>query len=45
MPASVYYVDKGRVPNAIRLSFARYPPAMLQEAAARLARAVEQTSA
>jgi DNA-binding transcriptional MocR family regulator len=43
MPASVYYVDKGRVPNAIRLSFARYPPAMLQEAAARLARAVEQS--
>jgi 2-aminoadipate transaminase len=42
VPARVFYVDPQRVPNAIRLSFARYPPAMLEGAAARLARAIEQ---
>jgi 2-aminoadipate transaminase len=42
VPARVFYVDPQRAPNAIRLSFARYPPAMLEEAAARLARAIEQ---
>ena len=42
MPASVFYVDRGRAPNAIRLSFARYPPDMLEEASVRLARAVGQ---
>jgi 2-aminoadipate transaminase len=42
VPARVFYVNAQRAANAIRLSFARYPPAMLEEAAARLARAIEQ---
>jgi 2-aminoadipate transaminase len=42
VPARVFYVDPQHAPNAVRLSFARYPPAMLEEAAARLARAIEQ---
>ncbi|MDP9294465.1 MAG: aminotransferase class I/II-fold pyridoxal phosphate-dependent enzyme, partial [Actinomycetota bacterium] len=42
VPAGVFYVDRQRAPKAIRLSFARYPPAMLEEAAARLAGAIEQ---
>jgi 2-aminoadipate transaminase len=41
VPASVFYVDPRRAPNAIRLSFARYPPPMLEEAAARMAKALE----
>jgi DNA-binding transcriptional MocR family regulator len=42
VPAAVFYVDRLRAPNAIRLSFARYPPAMLEEAAARLATAIDR---
>lgn len=45
VPARVFYVDRSRAPNAVRLSFARYPPAMLEEAAARLARAIQQSRA
>jgi DNA-binding transcriptional MocR family regulator len=42
VPASVFYVHPERAPEAIRLSFARYSPDMLEEAAARLAAAFEQ---
>ena len=41
VPASVFYVDRHHAPNAIRLSFARYPPELLAEAAKRLASAIE----
>ena len=42
VPASVFYVHPERAPEAIRLSFARYPPELLEEAAARLAAAFDQ---
>jgi DNA-binding transcriptional MocR family regulator len=41
VPGSVFYVDKARAPNAIRLSFARYSPDDLVEAARRLGAAIE----
>ena len=41
VPGRVFFVDKSRAPNAIRLSFARYSPADLAEAARRLGQAVE----
>jgi 2-aminoadipate transaminase len=41
VPARGFYVDPQRVPNAIRLSWARYPPELLAEAAKRLASAIE----
>jgi DNA-binding transcriptional MocR family regulator len=42
MPARVFYVHPERAPEAIRLSFARYPPAVLEEAASRVAAAIER---
>lgn len=41
MPASAFYLDKSAASCAIRLSFSRYSPAELVEAATRLARAMD----
>jgi 2-aminoadipate transaminase len=41
IPDSVFFVDRQRAPNAIRLSFARYPAEMMGEATKRLGTAIE----
>ncbi|HEY9289118.1 MAG TPA: PLP-dependent aminotransferase family protein [Candidatus Dormibacteraeota bacterium] len=43
MPASAFYLDKAAAPSAIRLSFSRYSPDELIEAATRLAKAIDST--
>lgn len=41
MPASAFYLDKAEASSAIRLSFSRYSPAELVEAATRLSKAID----
>jgi DNA-binding transcriptional MocR family regulator len=44
VPGRAFYIDKARAPNAIRLSFARYSPDDLVEAARRLGQAIESAA-
>jgi len=44
MPARPFFLEARRAPEAVRLAFSRYPPATLEEAAARLASAIQEAA-
>ena len=43
LPAHRFFLDNAGAPNALRLAFSMYPPAILADAAARLAQAIRAT--